>query len=394
MTAVTQEFFETLMRTQALPADDMQVYQRGLLERLLRHARAQVPYYRDGGRLDAVFARDGSINWERWDEIPILTRLEAQQNAEALYAEFVPPECGEVMTGYTAGSTGTPLAFRVNMLLANAGSAVLERGMVWAGLPAQMSLAWFRNDKQGGAAYPHGATYESTLRGARRLMHHLAVQTPLDDQGRWLARIRPDVVMGYPGALALLGRELPPALDDHRFRLAISVGEVLTDDNRAEISECFRCPVMDLYSGSDFGPVAVEDVHSRRLLICEEIAQVEFQEPGGFVPSDSELAEVIVTPFYNYAMPLIRYAPGDFAVVEAVPERDGRTLRRLERVGGARPQLLHSAERAALVADLSEQGDVRLARTTSRSSSRRLRNTASRFASRLTIRSQSGIAKN
>ena len=108
-----------------------------------------------------------------------------------------------------------------------------------------------------------------TIRGATRMMHHLAVQTSFEDQGRWLARLRPDVVMGYPGALALLAQNLPSGLDDHRFRLAVCVGEVTTDEMRATIEQNFRCPAMDLYSGSEFGPVAVEDRGLQRLFICE-----------------------------------------------------------------------------------------------------------------------------
>ena len=110
----TPAFFDTLMRTQFLQPDRMQVYQRGLLERLVRHARSQVPFYRDQGRLDPLFTPNGEIDWRRWTDIPVLTRAEAQRNEQALYAENVPPECGEVISGYTAGSTGTPLAYRVN----------------------------------------------------------------------------------------------------------------------------------------------------------------------------------------------------------------------------------------------------------------------------------------
>jgi len=218
----------------------------------VRHASAQVPFYRDSGRLDVLFTNDQRINWERWTELPILTRQQAQDNADRLYAETVPPQCDEVLSGYTAGSTGTPLAYRTNQILAAAGSAMLERGFVWAGLPAQLTLAVLRNDKQGGAAYPDGATYRSVIRGASRMMHHLAVQTPIEDQGRWLSRIRPDVVMNYPGALAALAQALPGELQSHTFRLAVCVGEVTTEQDRVSIERGFRCPVMDLY-GSEFG---------------------------------------------------------------------------------------------------------------------------------------------
>jgi phenylacetate-CoA ligase len=135
MTTLHQAFFETLLKTQFLPSDRMLKYQRGLIERLIRHARANVPYYRDQHRLDVLFRPDDSIDWSRWHDVPVLTRTQAQENAKLLYAEVVPPECGEVREGYTAGSTGAPLSFRVNTIAAAAGTALLERGFVWAGLP-------------------------------------------------------------------------------------------------------------------------------------------------------------------------------------------------------------------------------------------------------------------
>ena len=119
----------------------MLAYQAGLAEQLVRHARAHVPYYRDHGRLDVLFTPDDKIDWNRWEEVPVLTRVEAQKNAEALYSEFIPENCGPVITGYTTGSTGTPLRYRITANLADVGSAMIERGYVWAGMPAGLAGA-------------------------------------------------------------------------------------------------------------------------------------------------------------------------------------------------------------------------------------------------------------
>ena len=246
----------------------------------------------------------------------------------------VPAECGAVVSSFTAGSTGMALAYRNNAIAAAAGSASLERGLVWAGLPEQLTLAWLVSDKQSAAPYPAGEVYRTAIRGAPRLIHRLVVQTPVEDQGRWLTRIRPDVVMSYPGALALLAQNLPRELDGHRFRLAICVGEVTTEEARATIEAGFRCPAMDLYSGSEFGTVAVEDCRLRRLFVCEETGLLEHRPPADFDAADKELSELIYSPFYNYAMPLIRYACGDFAVIDRGPAPDDRTLRRLIRIAG------------------------------------------------------------
>ena len=293
-----------------------------------------MPYYRDHGRLDVLFTRNDEIDWNRWEEVPILTRVEAQKNAEALYSEFVPENCDQVIPGYTTGSTGTPLRYRITANFADVGSAMIERGYVSAGIPAGISVAWFINDRHQECQYPNGKTFHTTIRGEKRLLHYLAVQTSIEDQGRWLTRLRPDVVMGYPGATAELATKLPAELSDHQFKLAVCIGEVTTEQTRAMIERGFKCPVMDFYSGSEFGPVAIEDCRSRRLYVCEESVFVEFRSRHDFAEADEGLVELVFTPFYNYAMPLIRYATGDFAVVNSAPPPDGRTLRRLERVAG------------------------------------------------------------
>jgi phenylacetate-CoA ligase len=334
MSVIAQAYFEQLVRSQFLAPERMLAYQAGLTEQLVRHARAHVPFYRDSGRLDMLFTPNDEIDWSRWEEVPVLTRVEAQRNAEALYSEFIPEHCGPVINGYTTGSTGTPLRYRITADFAEIGTAMIERGYVWAGLPAGVSAAWFINDRHQECPYPDGKTFHNTIRGEKRLLHYLAVQTSIEDQGRWLARLRPDVVMGYPGATAELASRLPPELADHSFKLVVCVGEVTTEPIRAMIERGFKCPVMDFYSGSEFGPVAIEDHKARRLFICEESIFVEFRKRDDFAVTEDGLVELIFTPFYNYAMPLIRYATGDFAVVDRAPPSDLRTLRRLTRVAG------------------------------------------------------------
>ncbi len=333
MDELSQRFFETLLQTQFLPPDRMLRYQRRLLGRLLRHARATVPYYRDSGRLDPLFMADDSIDWDRWGEVPVLTRSEAQAHADRLYAESLPPDCGDIQNGITSGSTGKPLAFRVNNIMAAAGSAVLERALTWADTPPVRTLGYLLNPKEGEGQYPHGTVYRMRIRSVDRDMHLLAARTPLDQQAEWIARLRPELVMGYPNALAELAGNLSYALANHRFALAVCVGEVASPAARRAIEQGFRCPSIDIYSGSEFGVVAAEDRKTGRMMMTDEIMLVEAAHSDLAVDNDA-LSELIVTPFYNYAMPLIRYSTGDLAVVDNAAAPDRRTLQRLKRVVG------------------------------------------------------------
>jgi phenylacetate-CoA ligase len=67
---IIRRYLENLRRTQYLPPEQLLLHQRELLDLLVRHARAHVPFYRDTGRLNVLFRRDDAIDWERWSQIP------------------------------------------------------------------------------------------------------------------------------------------------------------------------------------------------------------------------------------------------------------------------------------------------------------------------------------
>ena len=84
---LVRRYLYNLRKTQYLPPERLLAYQRGLLEQLVRHALAHVPFYRDTGRLDALFRRDDTIDWERWGEVPLLTRSDVQRAGPALRSD-------------------------------------------------------------------------------------------------------------------------------------------------------------------------------------------------------------------------------------------------------------------------------------------------------------------
>ncbi len=83
---------------------------------------------------------------------------------------------------------------------------------------------------------------------------------------------------------------------------------------RAGIEAAFTGPIVDLYSTSETGPIAVEGPSrrssTRQLSICEE--NVFMEEPARRT-GRAQPVQVIVTPYYSFGTPLIRYAPGDYA---------------------------------------------------------------------------------
>lgn len=109
MSALEQRYLESLRRQQFASPQQLAATQRGLLERLVRHACAQVPYYRT--RL-APLLRGDEFRPEGWSDVPVVTRADVQSHFEAMQAASVPDAVGAAADGSTSGSSGSPLKFR------------------------------------------------------------------------------------------------------------------------------------------------------------------------------------------------------------------------------------------------------------------------------------------
>src|SRR5690242_8842580 len=89
-------FHEMLMESQFWSPGQLRDYQRTQLAQLLRHARRNVPFYEK--RLDPVFTPSGDVDWDRWEELPIVTRHDMAANRDAMLAREVPKGHGAIST--------------------------------------------------------------------------------------------------------------------------------------------------------------------------------------------------------------------------------------------------------------------------------------------------------
>jgi len=324
---LTQGFYATLQKTPLLSRAAILDYQRKLLEKLLRHARAQVPYYRDGGQLEVLFGADGKIDWSRWPLVPILTRRAARENEDRLRAETLPPEMLPLENDMTSGSTGAPLRIARTMLSRVASRALLGRAVTWHDRGDIGRVAVSRYVKPDFVPATDGHTI--TLPG------HWLPQEQID----FLARAQVTHLITYPNLLAsLLAAGDPAALKN--LRVVVLTGEALAPELRREFAEKLPARLIECYSATEVGPIAYED-SNHHLRICEENV---FVETGSSVAGSG--AEVILTPFYAYAMPLIRYAPGDYINLSASPQSFMPALRRIEKIAGRERNLFRNPQGA------------------------------------------------
>jgi phenylacetate-CoA ligase len=114
----------------------------------------------------------------------------------------------------------------------------------------------------------------------------------------------------------------------------ISIGTVLTDDIRKVCKMAFGVEPIDQYGAQETGLLACECPWCGRLHVNAETVLVEILDSDGKPCPPGEAGRVIVTSFYNYAMPLIRYEIGDFAAAAHEQPKCSTRLPALEKIMG------------------------------------------------------------
>lgn len=143
------------------------------------------------------------------------------------------------------------------------------------------------------------------------------------DRARYLDDLAPELVSGDPISLT----ELTRLGLRHRPRALLSTSMALADGLRRELEWQFRCPVLDLYSMNEVGPIGVFDPQLDGFVLLQPRLHVEIVDAGGQPLPYGQAGQVVVSGGFNPCLPLLRYATGDHARLEMSPR--GPVLRGL-----------------------------------------------------------------
>lgn len=132
------------------------------------------------------------------------------------------------------------------------------------------------------------------------------------DRARFLDDCRPAVIAGDPVALAALA-DLPLA---HRPRALATTSMTLLPGLRRRLVERFGCPVVDIYSLNETGPVAAAGPDGASWQVLSHRLYVEIITPEGAPCSPGARGEVVVSGGFNPFLPLLRYRTGDYASLD------------------------------------------------------------------------------
>jgi len=297
---------EEVLRTQRLSREQMRQYQFSRMLALVRHAAANVPYYRNLFRRENIAVEDFKT-LEDFSAIPLMTKEDVVNAGKSLLAT----NRGLTFRGATSGTTGlSMIGFRGLQTIIRE-NAFLWRQLRWAGFERGQRRAWIRGDMVAPAAQTRPPFWRMNRTDNMLMMSSFHLS---EANGaayiEALEAFDPVLIQAYPSSIAFLARYLENHGRVYRgasLKAVLVASETLYDDQRSVVERAMRCRVFDRY-GCFEQVASVGTCERGSYHLMSDYALIEL------LPQDDGTAELVGTGFDNFAMPLLRYRTGDSVV--------------------------------------------------------------------------------
>lgn len=313
--------------------DQILSYQNGKLRDLVNHAYEHVPYYRN--LFDTMHLAPSDIQTvDDLKKLPVLHKSDILADPDSFIADNA--EKYKPVHHHTGGTTGVPFQYINDRKSWALNWALKMRQFEWAGYR-------YGHDRlgvmAGGSLNPHKGMSLSH-RFWRRVNNYYSMpittmdEPTMDRYYEEMKRQKIKFLRGYPSAIATFARHLINRGLQLPLQSVFTTAEMLYPFQRELIRAAFGCETFDAYGCGDGMGQAVECSQHDGLHICHECSILQIVGADGTPVGNLEEGEVVLTSLMDYAMPLLRYAPGDRAVSAEKTCPCGRSMPMIAKIIG------------------------------------------------------------
>jgi len=321
---------QQLEQSQWLPPDRLRELQLEQLTALIRHAWRTVPYYRAAWR--EFYDPTAPLTTAQFFRLPVVTRSALQGNFGELCSTHPPVSHGMPEKASSSGSTGMPVRFLQTELTKLIWHALTLRDHLWHRRDLGGTLAIVRRETQRGGTDNWGPATAGLIRTGPTVTNTIREDAAslLD----WLRSTDADYLLTYPSLVRDMAKvSIAQDVALPRLREVRTIAEALDPELRELSRRAWNAPVVDLYSASETGYLALQCPEHAHYHVQSEGVLLEVLNESGAACGPGEVGRVVVTTLHNFATPLVRYDVGDFAEV-GEPCPCGRGLPVLKRIVG------------------------------------------------------------
>ena len=290
------------------------------LQKIIVHALRTTPYYKDLGNISCI------------DNFPVIDKNIIRNNYQAFLAENYKNKQFVKMT--TSGSTGTPFTVIQDFGKKSRHYADTLFFSRLAGYDLGHKLIYLKiwsesNKKTKFEAWKQNFVPIDVLRLTDEVVSEIVMN---------IKRGRNDMgILGYASALDEIVQYLKKTNSDtihSKIKSIISTSESLNSFTREAMSRYFQIPTLSRYSNLENGILAQQCFNSNEFHVNIASYFIEILDLEKDVPANpGALGRIVVTDYFNYAMPMIRYDTGDLGEFAEVSEC-GLTTPVLKRIEG------------------------------------------------------------
>jgi len=263
---------------------------------------------------------------------PIMRRKDISDNLSQLLADnsdkFYPSKRS------TGGTTGQPLVYYSDKESWSMGWALKLRDWSYSGYRLGEKMGVFA----GGSLIPEaGFNLKRTIWNKITGFHPFPMahynDKAFSNALKHLLRNEIKYLRGYPTSLLSFAEYIKRTGENLPLNAIFATAEVLQEEHRTVIEEVFQTKIFDQYGCADSGGHASETPDDPGFHLSPEAAYCEYISKETNYDGE-EIVELAFTNWHNFAMPILRYAPGDLASIEQRPSQSGRNSDRLKRIIG------------------------------------------------------------
>lgn len=309
------KYFADLKKSQWLSLDDMRKYQEMKLCQLMTHAYYHVPFYRE--MFDELHLNPEDIRTvEDLEKLPIINKSVVTEN---LYLGIMSNshDKEKILRVTTSGSTGEPFTVYAEKKQLEMRWAATLRSTEWTGYnfgDRQIRL-WHKYLSMKKVEVIK-EVLDAFFTRRKFIPAYEISEENIKDFLDEIMKFHPVLLDGYAESYNIIAQHLRNfKYSGHKPKGIMSSGQTLPVDSRKRIEEAFGCKVYDKYGAREFaGGLAYQCSEQDGYHVVAECAIIEILDKQGKQVQPGEVGEVVVTELNNYALPLIRYKLGDFAV--------------------------------------------------------------------------------
>ena len=314
--------------------EEIREIQNNRLSGLLRHAWENTEYYREVLN-DCGVVRDGTVNLDRFEDIPFLTKSIISNERSRLKANIL-PNGRKSYVNRTGGSTGEPIEYWQDTYYyaSNVTDKIYHFDMLGKELGEPEMKIWgserdIFTDSSGLKAKLTNFLYNRSIIACRSLAEkdiRLIIE--------YINRKKPKIIWAYvDGANTVAEYINHNGLKVHSPVAIFCGGGTLSPYMDESINNAFHAPAINFYGSREMGDVACECVEKVGLHVTSHSHRVEVVDNNDNPVLEKD-GDIIITSLTNYAMPFIRYRIGDRGRLTAKQCPCGRGFPLLESVAG------------------------------------------------------------